>query len=80
MSVAHYNELCHKYKGRAVEITTKDGKRHRGIIGHVDGRCVYLQSLGGKSLGGFGFGFWGLGAGIALGSIATLALLPFFFW
>jgi len=36
----------------------------------------------GQNLGGYGIGFygWGLGLGIALGSIATLAFLPLFWW
>lgn len=28
----------------------------------------------------FGFGFGGFGTGLALGAIASLAFLPFFFW
>ena len=87
MSIGHYHGLCQKYKGRAVEIKTHDGKTHRGVIGHVCSRNVYLQPLGRTgNLGGLGYGFWGprwgwgFGAGLALGSIATIALLPLFFW
>ncbi len=76
--------LCLRHRGRAVEIVTHDGMVHRGIITDVDYQMVYLQPLGyGTNLGGFGYGWygrWGLGfgAGVALGSIATLALLPLF--
>jgi hypothetical protein len=81
MSVAHFYGLCQKYKGRAVEIRTKDGRIHRGVIKHVDHSKVYLQPFGGAGgLGGFGWG-WGIagfGFGLALGSIATLALIPGF--
>ncbi|MFD1040215.1 hypothetical protein ACFQ3N_17720 [Virgibacillus byunsanensis] len=85
MSVGHYHELCQRYKGRAVAIRTVDGRVHKGIIQHVDHRRVYLKPIGHtRSLGGFGYGFYGgfgrFGLGLALGSIATLALLPFFFW
>lgn len=84
MSVEHFHGLCNRYRGRAVEIRTKDGRIHRGIIDNVDHRQVYLRPLGGGGrIGGYGYGFgygWGLGYGIALGAIGTLALLPFFFW
>ncbi|MBY7142024.1 hypothetical protein KFZ56_02750 [Virgibacillus sp. NKC19-3] len=88
MSVEHFYGLCQKHKGKAVEIKTHDGETHRGVINHVDNRCVYLQPLGRtRNLGGFGYGFYGpgyyrpgFGYGLALGAIGTLALLPFFFW
>lgn len=75
-----YYSLCQKYRGRAVEIRTFDGRVHQGIISDVDYNSVYLQPLWrNKDLGGFGYGWYpGFGAGIALGSIATLALLPLF--
>ncbi|MFD1852124.1 hypothetical protein [Oceanobacillus bengalensis] len=84
MSAEYYN-MCCRYKGRAVRITTRDGRTHRGIIRHVDKRSVYLQPFGPtRNLGGFGYGYGygygGFGLGIALGAIGTLALLPFFFW
>ncbi|AJO24413.1 hypothetical protein AB434_1722 [Heyndrickxia coagulans] len=46
---------------------------------------MFLRPLGGpRNLGGFGYGGWGwgwgFGWGIAIGSIAALALIPFFFW
>ena len=83
MSVGDYYSLCQRYRGRAVEIITHDGRIHRGIIGDVDSNRVYLQPLGPtRSLGGFSYGGYGYGgwyAGLALGSIAALALLPLFF-
>lgn len=89
MSVGDNYALCQRYKGRTVEIRTFNGRCHRGIIRHVDNHQVYIQPLRRrKNLGGFGYGFYGpgyggyggFGYGIALGSIATLALLPWFFW
>ncbi|HHW37222.1 MAG TPA: hypothetical protein GXX18_08305 [Bacillales bacterium] len=83
MSVGHYHALCHRHMGKAVEIRTHDGRVHRGVIHRVTPTHVYLQPIGGpRNLGGFGFGFWGwgFGAGIALGAIAGLAILPWFFW
>lgn len=89
MSAEHYHGLCQRYKGRAVEIKTRDGRTHRGIIQNVDNRRVFIQPIGGAgNLGGFSYGFYGgygpygygRGYGIALGTIAALALLPLFFW
>ena len=80
MSGGDYYSLCQRYRGRAVEIITHDGRIHRGIIGDVDSNRVYLQPLGPtRGLGGFSYGYYGFGAGLALGSIATLILLPLFF-
>ena len=84
MSVAHYHGLCQKYMGRAVEVRMKNGKVHRGIIRHVDHSRVFIQPVGGAGgHGGFGWGLgWGIGGfgiGLALGGIAGLALLPWFF-
>ncbi|WP_099156855.1 hypothetical protein [Virgibacillus ndiopensis] len=86
MSAGHYYGLCQRYRGRAVEIRTHDGRSHRGIISNVNNNRVFLQpfgrnrNLGGFGYGGFGYGYGGFGYGVALGAIATLALLPFFFW
>lgn len=92
MSVGHYHGLCNQYRGRAVEIKTRDGGCYRGIISHVDNNKVFIQPLRRRprNLGGFGYGYYrrpryrygygGFGIGLALGSIATLALLPFFYW
>ncbi|MGI6120012.1 MAG: hypothetical protein ACOYIB_05515 [Desulfosporosinus sp.] len=81
MSVAECYALCQRCRGRAVEIRTHDGRIHRGIIRNVDHNRVYLQPLNcTRDLGGFSYGWFrpGFGAGIALGAIATLALLPLF--
>lgn len=88
MAKENMYQMCNRHRGKAVMIRTKDGKEHRGIIQHVDNRQVYLQPMnGGRNLGGFGYGYGGygyrgrgFGLGIALGAIATLALVPFFFW
>jgi hypothetical protein len=91
MSVGQYHSLCHKYRGKAVEIRCNDGKVHRGIIQRVDRNRVYLQPLNrSRNLGGFGYGGfggyggygWGYGYGgwgVALGAIAGIALLSLFF-
>lgn len=87
MSVECYYGLCQKYKGRAVEVRTRDGRTHRGIIESVDRRMVYIRPHGAqRNLGGFGFGYYGgygygrIGFGIALGFITGLVLAPLFFW
>ncbi|WP_312473147.1 hypothetical protein [Neobacillus sp.] len=86
MSVEHFHGLCHRHMGRAVEIRTHDGRIHRGIIHRVANNRVYLQplgrprNLGGFGYGGWGWGGWGFGAGIALGTIASLAVLSLFFF
>ena len=85
MSVGHYHAMCNRCMGKAVEIRTRDGRIHRGVIHRVTPTHVYLQPLGGpRNLGGFGYGFgwgWGgFGLGIGLGFIAGLAVLPWFFW
>nr|WP_249310273.1 hypothetical protein [Bacillus sp. FJAT-49736] len=87
--------MCQRGIGRPVEIRTKDGRIHRGIIHRVDNRMVYLRPLSGAGYGGYaypfygGYGYpywggwgwgWGFGAGIALGAIGALAFLPWFFW
>ena len=88
MSIQHYHSLCTRHVGRPVVIGTRDGRTNRGIIQGVRNNRVYLQPIGGRNLGGFGYGFgygygYGFGRGrafafgIALGAIATLALLPF---
>lgn len=81
MSVEHYHRLCQRHMGRGVEIRTRDGRIHRGIIHRITNNRVYLQPMGRpRNLGGFGYGGWGWGSGIALGFIASLALLSLFFW
>lgn len=84
MSVGHYHGLCQRYRGRAVEIRTHRGTVHRGVIERVSRNQVYLRPINRPGrLGGFGFGYyggWGFGWGLALGAIASLVLIPFFFW
>ncbi|GGK04593.1 hypothetical protein GCM10007063_28650 [Lentibacillus kapialis] len=88
MSVRYYHELCCKYKGRPVRITTRDGEVHRGTIQNVDHHRVFIQPFHHRNIDGFGYGFYspgygyrpGFAYGIALGAIGTLALLPFFYW
>lgn len=86
MSVEHYHALCKRHRGKAVELRTYDGRIHRGVIRHVDNCRVYIQPLcRPRNLGGFGYGgyggyrgYGGFGYGVALGAIATLVLIPFF--
>ncbi|MFB1049787.1 hypothetical protein [Paraliobacillus sp. JSM ZJ581] len=87
MLMSRYYNLCNKNIGRPVQIRTKDGREHRGVIHRVNNSHVFLQPMP-SNLGGYGYGYWGpywgprpgFGWGVALGSIATLALLPLFFW
>lgn len=85
MSVQHYHGLCHRYMGRAVEIRTRDGRIHRGVIRRVTGNRVYIQPIGRRrNLGGYGYGYYGYGGwgwyGIGLGFITGLVLGSLFFW
>lgn len=86
----HYHTL-RQGVGRPVEIRTKQGAVHRGIVDRVDRNRVYLRPMNGgrRNFGGYGYGYYGPGygygwggaaAGFALGAIATLAFLPFFFF
>ncbi|MFA1822967.1 hypothetical protein ACDX78_22930 [Virgibacillus oceani] len=77
--------LCQRCKGKAVEIRTHDGARHRGVINHVDNHKVYLHPFDHpRQLGGFGFGFGGAGfsglggAGLGFASIAAIPCFHFF--
>ncbi|MBL5766952.1 hypothetical protein MXL46_10260 [Heyndrickxia sporothermodurans] len=83
MSASHYH-ICSRNIGKPVEIRTRDGRVHRGIIHRVDNRMVYLRPLPQRNYGGYGYGWgWGwcgFGWGVALGAIVGLALLPWFFW
>jgi hypothetical protein len=80
--------MCSRGVGRMVEIRTRDGRMHRGIIQRVDNRMVYLRPLPTRNYGGYGYPYyrgyggwgWGFGFGVALGAIATLAFLPLIFW
>lgn len=91
MSSADYYHMCQQGIGRAVHIQTKDGRVHRGIIERVSRDYVYLRPLGGGNrFGGYSYGYyggygWGGGyrwggfaTGLALGAIATLFFIPFF--
>jgi hypothetical protein len=87
MSIANYYETCCRYKGRVVNITCRDGKRHVGRIVDVNRRHVYIEPLGsrGSGLGGFGYGYYrrpGFFRPIAipLAFITGLALGGLFFW
>ena len=91
MSIEHYHQMCNKYRGRAVEIRTRDGGVHRGIIENVNNRRVFIRPFEReRNIGGFGYGFYGprygfgtgfgTGFGIALGAIVGLSVLPLFFW
>lgn len=86
MSAERYYHICNKNIGEPVEITCHDGSVHRGYIDRVNETHLYLRPFDeGRGFdspwtflwGSYG---WGLGAGIALGTIATLAFLPFFGW
>ncbi|QQZ08338.1 hypothetical protein [Heyndrickxia vini] len=83
MSASHYH-TCQRNIGKPVEIRTHDGRVHRGIIRRVDNRMVYLDPLPRRNFGGYaygwGWGWGGFGWGVALGAIAGLAILPWFFW
>lgn len=79
---------CAACVGRPVAIRTRDGRVHRGIIAGVNRSHVIMRPLPGprRNLGGFGLGYRryggfrpGFGWGIALGAIATLAVLPWFY-
>ncbi|WP_067839522.1 hypothetical protein [Amphibacillus sediminis] len=84
--MSHYQYCCQNI-GRPVLIRTVDGREHRGVISRVTNSHVYLTPLQARERG-LGFGFYGYGYpwrpgfgwGVALGAIATVALLPFFFW
>ncbi|KAB8137524.1 hypothetical protein F9U64_08995 [Gracilibacillus oryzae] len=85
----HYDFCCQNI-GRPVKIVTRNGQVHRGVIQRVNRNNVFLNSIDGNRVGGYGIGYYGygpyggygrgLGIGIALGAIATIAFLPFFFW
>ncbi|GAE92104.1 hypothetical protein JCM21714_1085 [Gracilibacillus boraciitolerans JCM 21714] len=87
--MSHY-DFCCQHVGRPVKIVTSNGEVHKGIIRRVNPSKVFIAPLGqNRGLGGYGYGYygyrrgypWGLGLGIALGAIATIAFLPpFFFW
>lgn len=81
MSVDHYYQQCCSHVQRAVEITCRDGRVHRGIVHSVDRQSVYIQSFdnynGPQSQGpglfvfgaAFAGGFTGALTGVALANI-----------
>ncbi len=78
---ANYYHMCSRGVGRAVEIRTHHGQIHRGIIERVTPNRVFLRPFRSpRGYGGYGYwGWgWGFGAGVAIGAIATLAFIPFF--
>ncbi|GAB2568639.1 hypothetical protein [Gracilibacillus alcaliphilus] len=87
--MSHY-EFCKQHIGHPVKIVTRSGEVHRGVIKHVNRSRVFIDPLGSpRNLGGYGQGYYGYGGfgfgsgfglGIALGAIASIAFLPFFFW
>ncbi|WP_058308934.1 hypothetical protein [Gracilibacillus massiliensis] len=86
--MSHYN-FCRQNVGRPVKIVTRQGEVHRGVIRRVNQSQVFIDPFGqNRGMGGYGMGYygyrpgyrWGLGVGIALGAIATIAFLPLFFW
>lgn len=85
LSIDYYRDLCARNCGNAVEITTFDGDIYRGVIDRIEGDYVYLNPLNDNDgfengVSGFILSGIGFGIGIALGAIATFALLPRFFW
>lgn len=92
VSNRNYYEMCRGGVGRPVRITTRDGRTHTGMIHRVTNSRVYLQPFGQGNRGnyggfaypwgrrGYGYGYGGFAAGIAIGAIIGLAFLPFFLW
>ncbi|MFC4386305.1 hypothetical protein ACFOZ1_00650 [Gracilibacillus marinus] len=89
--MSHHYSFCCQNIGRPVKIITQNGQVHQGIIRNVNRQKVFLAPIANNRFGGYGFGYYrygrypygygaGLGIGIALGAIATIAFLPFFFW
>lgn len=69
MSVECYRHLCMRYRGKPVEIRTRDGRVHHGIVGDVDQDRVFIRPFnnpgnpGGnyRNFGGYGYGGYGPG-------------------
>ncbi|WLR51828.1 hypothetical protein LC040_02670 [Bacillus tianshenii] len=81
--MSRYYNLCCRYRGQNVRITDRYGRVHAGRIARVDNRNVYLQPIGGRNLGGFGWGFYGgfyPAYPIALAAIAGIAIGGLLFW
>lgn len=77
--MGHY-ETCRRGIGRPVQIRMSNGAVHRGVIDRVSPGRVFLRPLGGRNYDGYGYGWgWGgFGTGLAIGAIAAIAFLPFF--
>jgi hypothetical protein len=85
INMSNYHAMCQRYRGRAVEIRTRDGRMHRGIIHRVTPNMVYLMPLRNpRNLRGYrygyGWGWGGFGWGVALGAIAGIALVGALWW
>jgi hypothetical protein len=83
MSKSRFYDMCNRGIGRCVQITTRDGRVHRGFIDRVTPNRVFLRPIGrNRNYGGYGYGGWGWGfgfaAGIAIGAITAIAFIPFF--
>ncbi|MCA1030380.1 hypothetical protein LCL95_04910 [Bacillus timonensis] len=84
----HYYEICNRYRGRVVNISCKDGKKHVGRIINVTRSHVYLEPFQQRNFGGFGYGYYGRGYGygfrrpfaVPLAFISGLVLGGLFFW
>ena len=57
--MSHYYNLCQRYHGQNVTLSCRDGSRYSGRIVRVTPRTVYIQPTGGRSFGGFGYGYYG---------------------
>jgi hypothetical protein len=77
--------MCCRYRGQVVTIRDRSGRVHHGRIVNVTPTHVYIAPQGPRSLGGYGYGFyggWRFGApfAIPLAFIAGFALGGLFFW
>lgn len=57
---SNYYEMCRNRIGKGVEIRTRDGRVHRGVLSNVTQDQIFLRPIGPTAnLGGFGYGFPG---------------------
>lgn len=76
-----YYHLCCRYHGKVVRINDRFGRTHVGEITRVTRSKVYIRPV--RAAGGYGYfgpwgwGYSGVGYGIALGAITGLALGAF---
>lgn len=86
MGHSNVYELCCKHQGRVATLHLRGGKTHRGKIVDVTPTHVYLQPIGGRNLGGLGYGFYGgFGFGyrpfaVPLALVTGFALGSLFWW